>query len=497
MREANAWFPTNPVTKVAVDTGASVFSTAGFGHQLHRTRDFQLRNNMLEAILGITVFADSNLEVPEDVSVERNVFWYPERYIGGREEARGRFYLSRHHLEFKAMRRSLIRGNFYHGNPANGQPTGIAIALALASSSPTVSDRTLRDIAIEFNTFDKNGGFIDLADPADKSLRIKSPQRIRILNNLVSEVDTVRYRTFPAGQAGTQDVGWPLNVAPFSGRVFGALSSFEDLRLEQNTILPTLGSGPYLWLGGGETAGGLVVANNVAPFSMSTQFQFGFRGTIGASSFLPPPSSSASYGFWKDQYRQGPGVPDPLALWDNVILPCTDMSEVLDREAALLSVNTMASLASSHLACTGGCPPNFVNHVVSSDGVHCKDREQELFGASTDYRMPSGTPYPSYGADIDAIRAAQGRVYDVAVAANAISATISYRALDATACYVDVGTDKLFSTPTHTRLSDGGGSSQRSVVFSGLSSLTTYHYRVLCPSDQPRGVFVTPPGGPL
>ena len=81
--------------------------------------------------------------------------------------------------------------------------------------------------------------------------------------------------------------------------------------------------------------------------------------------------------------------------------------------------------------------------------------------------------------------------------ATASSATISYRAPDAAACFVDFGTDKLFSTPVHTRLSDGGGGVQRSVLLSGLDPLTTYHYRVLCQSDQPRGVFSTLPGGPI
>ncbi|MCB1018344.1 MAG: fibronectin type III domain-containing protein [Bryobacterales bacterium] len=497
LREDNAWFGTNPVTLIANDTGASVFSTVGFGHQIHRAKDLQLRNNMMEAILGITVFADVNTEGPEDISIVRNVFWYPERYIGGRAEARGRYYLSRHHVEFKSVQRALVRGNFYQGNPANGQPTGISIALPLQSGSATAIDRTLRDIEIEYNTFYKNAGFIDLFGINDNSVRHLSPQRIRVIHNLAANIDVVRFRTFPAGQAGTQDYGWRMDVAPYSGRVFGALAPFEDLRVEQNTVLPTLGGGPHLWLGGSETSGGLVVANNITPLSETTGQQYGIRGDTNSATYQPAPESGFGYAFWKDQYRQGPGVPDPLALWDNVVMPCTDIAENEDREAALLKVNSMASFAANHLACAGGCPPNFVNQVTSTDGMHCKDREQSLFGSSTDFRLPSGSPYSSYGADIDAIHAAQGRVYDVAVSANAISATISYRTLDAAACFVDLGTDKLFSTPVHTRLSDGGGSAQRSVVFPGLSSLTTYHYRVLCPADQPRGVFVTPPGGPL
>ena len=497
LREANSWFPTNPVTRIAFDTGLPVLSTVGFGNQMHRTRDLQVRNNMLESILGMGAFADVNAESPHDLTFVRNVFWYPDRYIGGREEARGRYYLSRHHFELKAGMNVLLRGNYFRGNPANGQPSGIPIQLSLANGiSGTGGGRALRDIAIEYNTFYKNGGFIDLAGSVDRTTYTKSSQRIRIAHNLGVEIDTVRYRTFPAGQAGTQPAGWPVTVGPFNGRTIMALGEYEDLRFEQNTILPTTGSGPYLWLAGGEASGGTVVGNNILSFSRSTILQYGLRGNTGADSYIPPPTTASGYNFWKQHYRQGPGVPDPLALWDNVVMPCTDAAEDLNRESALLKINAMASFATSHLACTGGCPSNFVNHIVSSDGSHCKDREQQLFGASTDYSLPAGSPHQAYGADIAALRVAQGRVYDVKVATTPISATISYLAPDAAACYIDYGTDKMFSTPTYTRVSDGGGATQRSVMLPALETLTTYHFRVLCQSDQPRGVFFTS-GGPI
>ena len=130
-----------------------------------------------------------------------------------------------------------------------------------------------------------------------------------------------------------------------------------------------------------------------------------------------------------------------MAVWDNVVLPCTDAADDTDRTAALLRTNTMASFASQHLACTGGCPANFSNQIVASDGLHCIDREQELFGSSLDFKLPTGSPYQGYGADIDTLRNVQGRVYDVTVTPTASSATISYRAPDAAACFVDFGTD--------------------------------------------------------
>ena len=496
-REDNVWFGVNPVTKIAVDTGLTVFSSTGFVHQLHRTRDFQLANNMFEANMGIPVFADSNAQNPEDLSFLRNVFWSPERLLGGRAEARGRFYLSRHHLELKAAKRAVVRGNFFRGNAANGSPSGAPVLLSLTNAlSGSGSDRTLRDITIEYNTLHENGGFLDIGGSGDFTTDTKSPQRIRIAQNLGVDVDAVRFRAFPAGQAGTQANGWPLTVSPFIGRTFLSYAESEDLRVERNTVLPTFGHGPYVWLATGEASGGTVVGDNIVSFSRASIFQYGLVGDTNNTTYIPPPPSNSGFPFWQAHYRQGPGVPDPLAVWDNVMLPCTDFAEDLDKNATLLRINTMASFAAQHFACNGGCPASFANQIVGADGLHCRDREQELFGSSTDFRLPGGSPYAGYGVELDTLRNEQGRVYDVSVTPTASSATLTYRAPDAAACHVDFGPDKLFSTPMHSRLSDGGGAVQRSVELTGLSSLTTYHFRILCQSDQPRGVFLTQPGGP-
>ena len=497
VREDNSWFGVNPLSRIAADTGLTVFSTLGFVHQIYRTRDLRLENNMFESNAGILVFADINPRNPEDLSVVRNVFWTPERLISGRAEARGRYYLSRHHLELKAGKRAAIRGNYFRGNAANGTPVGAPVLLSLSNVLTTDGERTLRDIAIEHNTFHQNGGFVDLGGSTAPTSDTRSSQRLQVTNNLATEIDAVRFRTFPAGQSGNQANGWPMTIGPFMGRVMLTFLETEDLQVKRNTVLPALGHGPYIWLASAEPSGGTLVEDNILPFSRSTIFQYGLRGDTNNTNYLPGPASGFGYDFWKVHYRQGPGVPDPLAVWDNVVVPCTDFAEDLDRRAALLRLNSMASFANQHFACTGGCPANFANQVVASDGLHCVDREQELFGSSVDYKLPTGSPYSGYGADLDALRSAQGRVYDIAVSPTANSATIDYLAPDAATCFVDVGTDKLFSTPSHARISDGGGVVQRSVLVPGLSALTTYHFRVLCQSDQPRGVFLTQPGGPI
>ena len=93
------------------------------------------------------------------------------------------------------------------------------------------------------------------------------------------------------------------------------------------------------------------------------------------------------------------------------------------------------------------------------------------------------------GANIDTLESAQGKVRNVRLQSGTTSATLSYIAPDSAACFVDYGTDPLWSA--HTRVSDNGGLVTRSLSFTGLSTGTLYYYRVECASEQPQGSFVT------
>ena len=160
-------------------------------------------------------------------------------------------------------------------------------------------DRTLRDIAVEYNSYFENAGFVDLGGSGDPTSDTKSPQRIRIANNLVVGLDAVNFRTFPAGQSGHQPNGWPLKSSPFMGRTFLAFSEFEDLRFESNTILPTFGDGTYIWLAGNEASGGLVHGANILSFSRPSIFQYGLQGDTNQTTYIPGPLSGSGYDFWK------------------------------------------------------------------------------------------------------------------------------------------------------------------------------------------------------
>jgi hypothetical protein len=83
----------------------------------------------------------------------------------------------------------------------------------------------------------------------------------------------------------------------------------------------------------------------------------------------------------------------------------------------------------------------------------------------------------------------QGKVRNVRVLPGATSASIAYVAPDSQACFIDYGTDPLWTT--HTRLSDGGGTILRNVALTGLTSGKLYYYRLQCASEQPNGSFVT------
>ena len=93
------------------------------------------------------------------------------------------------------------------------------------------------------------------------------------------------------------------------------------------------------------------------------------------------------------------------------------------------------------------------------------------------------------GADLNALESAQGKVRNLRVEAGANSATLSYIAPDAAACFIDYVPEPGDSTEM--RISDGGGRALRTVTLSDLTSRRLYYYRLQCASEQPKGSFVT------
>jgi hypothetical protein len=98
------------------------------------------------------------------------------------------------------------------------------------------------------------------------------------------------------------------------------------------------------------------------------------------------------------------------------------------------------------------------------------------------------------GADIDALESSQGKTKLNGVPASSVTssaATVSFVAPDSVGCAVDYSSSDPTLISNFTRISDPGGARVRNIGLSGLSSQTTYYYRVNCAVEQPTGRFRT------
>jgi hypothetical protein len=107
---------------------------------------------------------------------------------------------------------------------------------------------------------------------------------------------------------------------------------------------------------------------------------------------------------------------------------------------------------------------------------------------------PANDTTADVGANIDQLEAAQGKTTLVGAPASTItssSAKIVFVAPDSGGCPVDYSSSDPTVISNFTRISDPGGVRARNISLSGLSSHTTYHYRVNCAVEQPTGQFKT------
>ncbi len=119
-------------------------------------------------------------------------------------------------------------------------------------------------------------------------------------------------------------------------------------------------------------------------------------------------------------------------------------------------------------------------------------------------RLSSSSPYISgalnsydgtgAGADMDALDAAQGNVWNVRVLGSTrTSATLAFLAPDSFGCSVDWSTANFTSgTGTWTRVTNSGGQRVQNVALTGLPADSLIYYRLNCAAQQPTGTIQLP-----
>lgn len=393
-------------------------------------------NNYIDAS-GIVIYAieDSPSLATTDVTVTRNYLSNGNKRINGNDAnttyCGGCFFSSRHSVELKMGSRWLIKGNKFDSHFATSINQGDLIAI---STRPWTNRVPISDIKFEKNMAWSIPNFAYVIGHNDTlNQQAAATTRISFVGNLVYDIDGNRYT---AGASQREGRGFRLFYGP------------EDVTIQNNTILNSCtGYAPWLAENSEGSGEGLDLSNNLASAcSVTAPYYFIGRVSVGGGTTGLNSGWPASTGYTVTNnifYDAGGGLTG----------------------TGYPSGNTWpASLAAI----------GFIDTSVS------------------DYRLKYSSDHAAAGAaaDIDEINAAYGEPYNLrALSITSSGATVAYTAPDATtSCTIEYGTS--VTAGTGSRVTDTPTSRFRTKALTGLSSATTYHFRVYC-GKLAAGEFVT------
>ena len=474
------WRTVNPKT-LETEYGGETFPVTSIAVDMTRGDRKKISNNYINAN-GVSIFAQEweDGHVVEDVTISRNTIYSDPADMSGGSASSGLYYRKRHQIEVKQGKRFLIEGNIMDGNWSDWTPCAPALLLSPRAASYSVNQ--ISDILIRNNTIRNSTSGLQIAgtDDMPEGKMGFLTQRVKIDNNLTYDIDNRKWSSRPNAVGGSGICGY----------AYQALFSVEDLTISHNTAFDMRGSQTqffgYLY-GRGE---GVVLRHNL----FSHNNDNGAGGLTPSYSFygmVPPISGTIKQG-WDQYFPFGsefrdnaviPGVKDTSAVSNydstSTYLESYSQPECVDYYAGFTRTTCFGSGAASETANKRIAAVKFFDS--TGRDLRLRFDSQAKAGA-----RPEGL---DAGANIDILESAQGKVRNVRLQSGTTSATLSYIAPDSAACFVDYGTDPLWSA--HTRVSDNGGLVTRSISFTGLSAGTLYYYRVECASEQPQGSFVT------
>ena len=468
-------------------------------------KQFKLENNDIEA-LGVALFAqDSNARVTEDVVLRRNHIVVSDevryRSDGANPKMDGHYYIHRMPFEVKQVKRLLIEGNVFEGQYTDNSPPGPGVLLYLRGSLQGADGPNgVQDALVRDNIFRNSSGAIQVVGEDDIPQQGGlGTRKLTFQNNLIYDIDAGIYKTTANSGSGNR------------GFCFWMMRSIHELRIDHNTCWDPRGSGPMSFLMGHNRSGQMELSNNIFGWNTDSNIGGFFYDDSGSAPLPSPPiglpTSAAAFKQMMDgNWQQNP---DPAwSMHDNLIVPggrnyassydSTSLGEQWNWYSLCDPVNgILKEVLPFRNYCIGSNTANTGTETVRQRMAAVGFRDL----ANKDFRLLPSSPYAAsgvrrasdgraLGADIDRINAQRGVVSNVRVRnLDTGSATISYQGPDAVACQVEYGTSGSYGTGV--RLNDGGGAQARNVGLSGLTSNTTYYYRVLCSAEQPNGSFKT------
>ncbi|HEY1946691.1 MAG TPA: choice-of-anchor D domain-containing protein [Bryobacteraceae bacterium] len=385
-----------------------------------------------------------------DYTYYRNYFETPFKYMynpGNLTANPSSDGLGRYHRqpgEWKGGRRIRYEANVCDGNWVEIEASAGCVLLT------SVNGMGISDVDIRNNTFMHGPGVTSFCFVTAGSNFPMPPacQRFRLQNNLAWDIGNPNY------YAGTQALpppGW-LGEGP---------NATEDVIVDHNTIVGNVGTNPAVMWPFDLNTEGVSVTNNILYINSTNQgvAQDGGEPNIGGCPLLTGKALAdckftPSY-IWRNNLMIGNGQ-TPAAV-----------------AAAWPSLSNYFQSGTSSLSAVGWFnyqAPALVNGNPAFLDYHLKDVSHWSAGGAV-------------GADIDALNAAQGLVTLAGAPASSItssSAAVAYVAPDSGNCYVDyaAGDPAVMTAPN--RVQDAGGARSRSVALTGLTSQTTYYYRVMC-----------------
>jgi hypothetical protein len=209
---------------------------------------FKIVNNYLEGAGENVMFGGAkptikNL-IASDVEFRLNHIYKPLSWKKGHPTYAGRPWSIKNLFELKNAQRLLIDQNVFENNWADAQ-AGLAILFTPRGEDGVAPWATVQDVTFTNNILRHSGGGFNIAGP-DGSSPSQPSQRILIKNNLIDDIDGVKWGSAAYGPADgrfAQLVGGPVNIT-----------------IDHNTIFQ---SGSLIF-GDGTPSRGFVFRNNIA-----------------------------------------------------------------------------------------------------------------------------------------------------------------------------------------------------------------------------------------
>jgi hypothetical protein len=393
-------------------------------------------------------------------------------------KSNGLYYQGRQPLEFKAGQRHKIDGNRFHGGFSN---TAASIFIAMTA----VCDQRITDGSITNNSFSHGPGVITISDTEGGCMQTPPLQRFRFSNNLIYDI---RGAYWAPGGVLPPGAGWVFNALPH-----------EDISITHNTVFLNRGTTSAFILLYDQKSEGVKIENNA--------FYTYDRGR----SIMVDNSNYASGPFECQQIASAHGLGGKLYA-DCALTNYTFTNNLLlgDSSKAAIEASDWWPASMGNFVPADPTNPNTVNWFniasVYQSGWSGLNGPPATPDGTPDFRLKSSSSSVSgaaghandggdIGVDINALDIAQGKVGAPNVANSSITtsaASVVFTAPDAQACSVDYSSSDRTLITSFSRASDPTTNGrQHTVPLSGLSTKTTYYYRVNCAVEQPTGAFRT------